>query len=191
VAGENLLELLVSDWLDALAAADPVPGAGSAAGLTAGAAAALVAKTARLSEEWAEAGGVVAQALALQSRLAELAQADAEAYAESLAALAARTEDRDERRDLALGLILDRAAQVPLAIAETAHDVALLAAGASDHVRPELQPDVRAAGTLAAAAASAAALLVEVNLTAGADDERVRQARRAAEGATAAVQSAR
>ena len=78
-----------------------------------------------------------------------------------------------------------------LTIAETACDVALLAANAAEYVRLEVQPDARAAGSLAAAAASAAALLVEVNLTATADDERVRQARRAAEGAAAAVQSAR
>ena len=169
MAGEKLHELTIAEWLAALAAGNPVPGAGSAAALTASA----------------------AQALALQQRLAELAQADAEIYAESLDALAARQKGQDERRDFALGTLLDRAARVPLAIAETACDVALLAANAAEYVRLEVQPDARAAGSLAAAAASAAALLVEVNLTATADDERVRQARRAAEGAAAAVQSAR
>ena len=191
MAGAKLHELTIAEWLAALAAGNPVPGAGSAAALTASAAAALVAMTARLSDEWPEAAGVAAQALALQQRLAELAQADAEIYAESLDALAAREKGQDERRDFALGTLLDRAARVPLAIAETACDVALLAANAAAYVRLEVQPDARAAGSLAAAAASAAALLVEVNLTATADDERVRQARRAAEGAAAAVQSAR
>jgi formiminotetrahydrofolate cyclodeaminase len=191
MAGKNLGELTLVEWLETLAAADPVPGAGSAAALTAACAAALVAMTARLSEEWPEAPGVVAQALALQNRLADLAQADADAYAESLRALAAKGQDSDERRDFALGRVLDRAAQAPLAIAETAHDVALLAASAVDRVRLEVQPDAKAAASLAAAAASAAALLVEVNLTAGENDPRVRQARRAADAAAAAVQSAR
>jgi methenyltetrahydrofolate cyclohydrolase len=191
MAGQRLLDLTVAEWLETLAAADPVPGAGSAAALTASGAAALVAMAARLSEEWPEAPGVVAQALALQNRLAELAQADADVYAESLKALAAKGEDSDERRDFALGRVLDRAAQAPLAIAETAHDVALLAARAAEGVRLEVQPDAKAAASLAAAAVSAAALLVEVNLTAGADDPRVRQARRAADAAAAAVQSAR
>jgi methenyltetrahydrofolate cyclohydrolase len=191
VAGRNLLELTVAAWLDTLAAADPVPGAGSAAALTASTAAALVAMTARLSEGWEDAPGVVAQALALQERLAELAQSDADAYAESLEALAARAKGSDERRDLALGDALDRAARVPLAIAETAHDVALLAAKAAEHVRIEVQADAQAAASLAAAAASTAALLVEVNLTTSEHDERVRRARRAADGAAAAVQSAR
>lgn len=192
MAGQSLLDLTMAEWLETLGAADPVPGAGSAAALTASGAAALVAMAARLSEEWPEAHGVVAQALALQNRLAELAQADADVYAESLEALAARRgKDSDQRRDFALGRVLDRAAQAPLLIAETAHDVALLAARAAEGVRLEVQPDAKAAASLAAAAASAAALLVEVNLTAGADDPRVRQARRAADAAAAAVQSAR
>jgi methenyltetrahydrofolate cyclohydrolase len=191
MAGRDFLDLTVAEWLETLGAADPVPGAGSAAALTAAGAAALVAMTARLSEEWPEAPGVVAQALALQKRLAELAQADAEVYAESLRALASRGAGSDERRDFALGRVLDRAAQAPLAIAETAYDVALLAANAVERVRLEVQPDAKAAASLAAAAASAAALLVEVNLTAGEDDPRARQARRAADAAAAAVQSAR
>ncbi len=191
MAGDNLLELTIRDWLGTLAAPNPVPGAGSAAALSAAGAAGLVAMTARLSPDWPEAGGVVAQALALGGRLADLAQTDAEVYAESLAALAARDEAPDERRDFALGQALDRAARAPLAIAETAHDVALLAANAVEHVRLDVQPDAKAAAALAAAAAGAAALLVEVNLTAGEDDERVRQARRAADAAAAAVQSAR
>lgn len=191
MAGPRILELSVDAWLEALAAADPVPASGSAAALTAAAAAALVAKAARVSSEWTEAGGVVAQAVALQHRLAELAQTDADVYGESLEALAARGEKSDERRDFALGRTLDRAARAPLAIAETAHDVALLAAAAAEQVRMDVQPDVLAAASLAAAAASAAALLVEINLTARGDDERVAQARRAADRAAAAVQSAR
>jgi formiminotetrahydrofolate cyclodeaminase len=191
VAGRRILDLRIDEWLEALAAAEQVPAAGSASALTAATAAALVAMSARLSPEWPEAGGVVAQALALQERLAALAQTDADVYAESLEALATRGEQTDARRDFALGQALDRAARAPLAIAETAHDVAVLAAAAAENVRAEVQPDARAAALLAAAAASAAALLVEVNLTASAGDERVLQARRAADGAAAAVQSAR
>jgi formiminotetrahydrofolate cyclodeaminase len=191
VASRAFLDLTVDEWLDALAAADPVPGAGSAAALTAATAASLVAMTARLSPDWSDAAGVTAQAFKLRGRLAELAETDAEVYAESLAALADRAEGPNERRDFALGAALDRAAEVPLEIAETASDTALLAATAAEHVRLELQPDARAAGALAAAAAEAAARLVEVNLTATADDARVRRARRAADDAAATVQSPR
>jgi methenyltetrahydrofolate cyclohydrolase len=191
VAARGYLGLTVEEWLEALAAADPVPGGGSAAALTAATAAALVAMTARLSPDWPEAGGVAAQALKLRARLAELAERDAEVYAESLAALAAKGGEPDERRDFALGAVLGRAAEVPLAIAETASDAALLAVSAAEHVHPELQPDAQAAAALAAAAAEAAARLVEVNLTTTAEDARVRRARRAADDAAAAVQSAR
>ena len=191
MAPRDFLGLTVDEWLEALAAPDPVPGGGSAAALTAATAAALVAMTARLSPDWPEAGGIAAQALKLRSRLAQLAEADAEVYAESLAALAAKGAQPDERRDFALGNALDRAAAVPLVIAETASDAALLAASAVEHVQLELQPDAQAAAALAAAAAEAAARLVEVNLTTTAGDERVRRARRAADNAAAAVQSAR
>ena len=191
MAARGYLELTVDEWLDALAAADPVPGGGSAAALTAATAAALVAMAARLSPDWPEAGGVTAQALRLRTRLGELAQRDAEVYAESLTALAAKSAEPDERRDFALGSALLRAAEIPLAIAETASDAALLAVSAAEHVQLELQPDAQAAASLAAAAAEAAARLVEVNLTTTAGDARVHRARRAADDAAAAVQSAR
>lgn len=187
----SFLGLTVGEWLEALAAADPVPGAGSAAALTGATAAALVAMTARLSPDWEDAAGVAAQAMKLRGRLAGLAQVDAEVYAESLAALAAKGKEPDECRDFALGTKLDLAAEVPLQIAHAAGDTALLAADAAEYVRPELQPDAHSAAALAAAAAEAAARLVEANLVMTAEDPRVRGARRAADEAAAAVQSAR
>jgi formiminotetrahydrofolate cyclodeaminase len=189
VAGRDFLELTVRDWLEALSSADPVPGSGSAAAMGGAVAAAVVAMTARASEDWPEAPGIAAQALRLRDRLAELAQADAEAYGASLQALASTSSEPDERRDFALGTALREAAQVPLVIAETAADVALLAAEAAERATPELQPDARAATSLASASAAAAAHLVEINLATTPDDERVRRARAAA-SAAAEVQSA-
>lgn len=191
MGGHELLGLTVTGWLDALADANPVPGAGSAAALTAAGAAALVAMAASSSPDWQEAGGTAAQASRLRTRLAELAEEDAAVYAESIAALADRSELPNERRDFALGTALDRAARAPLAIALAASDTAWLARSAADHVRLEVQPDVEAAAMLAAAASAAAARLVEINLTAVADDQRVVEARRAADSAAAAVQSGR
>ena len=191
MAPSGFLGLTVGEWLEALAAADPVPGGGSAAALTGATAAALVAMTARLSPDWNEASGVAAQAIKLRGRLAGLAQVDAEVYAESLAALADKRPEPDERRDFALGTKLDLAAEIPLQIAHAAADTALLAADATEHVVPALQPDTHAAAALAAAAAEVAARLVEVNLVMTAEDPRVRGARRAADEAAAAVQSAR
>lgn len=178
------LELTVGEWLDTLAAPEPAAASGSAAAMTAATAAALIALTARATDG---GGGIAAQALALRGRLVGLAEWDAEAYGASLAALGTSTGGGDERRDFALRSALERAAQVPLAIAEAAADVALLAAAAAPVVAPDVEADAQGAAALAAGAAAAAARLVEVNLASGPGDERVRRARAAAAQATTAA----
>lgn len=179
------LALSVHDWLETLAAEHPVPASGSAAAMTASTAAAVVAMTGRLSPG---GGGIAAQALALRSRLAGLAEVDADAYAASLAALAAAHPDTDdERRDHALGLALHDAAEAPVLIAETAADVAALAATAAGIVAGEVAADAQAAAALAAGAATAAAHLVAVNLATGPTDARLRRARAAADRAAASA----
>ena len=179
-----LLDLTVQGWLEELGERGPAPGGGSAAAITAAMAAALVAMAARLSaDSWSEAGGVSAQTAALRDRLAALAQADADDYAESLRVLENPEAIPADRRDRALASALDRAAQTPLLIAETAGDVATLAYQARERVELRVQADVDAALALAVSAAQAAARLVEVNLSATRDDPRVAQARAAAEAA--------
>jgi len=179
-----LLDLTVQGWLEALGERGPAPGGGSAAAVTAAMAAALVAMAARLSaDSWADAAGFSAQTAALRDRLAALAQADADDYAESLRILENPEAIPAERRDRVLASALDRAAQTPLLIAETAGDVATLAYQARERVEPKVQADVEAAVALAASAAQAAARLVEVNLSATRGDPRVEQARAAAEAA--------
>jgi formiminotetrahydrofolate cyclodeaminase len=140
--------------------------------MTGATAAAVVALAARRSE----VEGLVAQALALRTRLVAFAEADAEVYAASLEALAAASGGGDERRDFELGTALAHAAQVPLLIAEAAADVAMLAAEAAATVTPEAQADAQGAAALAAGAATAAARLVEVNLASAPGDERVQRA---------------
>jgi formiminotetrahydrofolate cyclodeaminase len=181
----QLLDLTVQGWLEELGERGPAPGGGSAAAITAAMAAALVGMAARLSaESWADAPGVCAQTAALRVRLAGLAQADSDAYSESLRVLESSHEIPADRRDRELAAALDRAAQTPLAITETAGDVVTVAYQARERVEPKFQADVDAAAALAAAAAHAAARLVEVNLSATRNDPRVAQAREAAEAAT-------
>ena len=145
----------------------------------AGAAAAFVVAAAARS---AGDGTGAAQAEALGARLTRLADEDEEALAAARAAFPeAEPEASDPRRDFAFGKVLDRAAAAPLAIAEAAADVVVLARALAERLDPNLGPDLEAAALLAAGAARAAAHLVEINLTVGADDERVRRARRAAE----------
>jgi formiminotetrahydrofolate cyclodeaminase len=145
----------------------------------AGAAAAFVVAAA--ARDAGDAAGA-AQAEALATRLTRLAEEDAEALAAARAAFPdTEPETSDPRRDFAFGKVLDHAAAVPLSIAEACADVAVLARALAERRDPALGPDLEAAALLAAGAARAAAHLVEINLAVGADDERARRARRAAE----------
>jgi len=149
-------------------------------------AASVVEQSAALLAELAREFGddaAAAQADSLRVRAAGLAQADAAAYAAATLLLIDR-----EGRDFELGRALDEAAAVPLRIAETAADVAELAAALSDRVVPDARADLGGAALLAEGAARAATHLVEVNLAVSPGDERLRRARAAVEAARAAAE---
>ncbi|MGB2874385.1 MAG: cyclodeaminase/cyclohydrolase family protein, partial [Gaiellaceae bacterium] len=114
---------LAHDLAEAISSGEAAPGSGWVAGISACLAAALVVKTAVRSKGWGGAEGARSQAVELRDRLLALAGQDTRAYERALTAL--------ERRDTGLARALERAADVPLAIAETAADVALLAAEAA------------------------------------------------------------
>lgn len=178
MAADNLLNAPLGDFLDTLAGEGPAPGAGSAAAIVVAMAAGLVTMVARASKEhWPEAGGAIGQAEAFRARVAPLAQADAEAYAEALAALRRRDELEERYRDQKLQAALERAAEIPLKITEAGSDLACLAALLVEHGNPEVRADAAAACVLAEGGARAAAKLVEINLGATDDDPRVRHVR--------------
>ena len=168
----RLLSLSVRELLDAAASEAPTPGGGSVAALVGALAAAVVEMAARASTGWTEAGAVVAQAAALRRRLEELAPANDEAYEHAIAALGAPTGRSQEQRDWMLSSSLDRAAALPLAVAEAASCVAELASVVADAGDPQWRADAAAAAMLALGATRAAAHLVEVNLAVGERDER-------------------
>jgi formiminotetrahydrofolate cyclodeaminase len=159
-----------------------VPASGWVAGVSAAFAAALVAKSAVRSEGWSDSAGARAQAVDLRDRLLALAAQDTRAYETALEAL--------EQRHSGLARALDAAAAVPLALAETSADVALLAAQASECADGASRADASAAAALAAGAARAAAKLVAVNLATTPDDERLAAAERAVETADDAARLA-
>jgi formiminotetrahydrofolate cyclodeaminase len=179
----NLRELL-----EEIAAPSPAPGAGAVSGVVIAMAAGLIASAARRSTDWDEGKGVAAQAQALRARVERLAEANEEAYLEALALIEGAREDGD--RDAEIGKALDTAAELPLAIAECAYDVALLGAEAAAHAVRGGAEDACAAALLAEAAARAAAGLVAVNLVSLPGDERVEHARRLADAATDAARRA-
>jgi formiminotetrahydrofolate cyclodeaminase len=159
-----------------------VPASGWVAGVSASFAAALVAKAAARSEGWSDSAGARAQAIDLRDRLLSLAVQDARAYEAALDAL--------ERRDPSLAPALAVAAEVPLALAEAAADVALLAADATERADGAARADVAAAAALAAGAARAAAKLVAINLSTQPGDDRIAAAERAVETADDAARQA-
>ena len=186
----DLLDLPLRAFLESLSLEDPAPAGGSAAALVVAMAAALVAKVARASPDWPEARSAVAQAERLRKRIEPLAQSDADAYEEALAALHLPDHLEPEVRDLAIGQVLARAAEIPLVIAEAGADVAALAALVAELGTADRRGDAMAAAVLAESGARAAAELVAVNLTVTPEDERVTRARAVAATASASARSA-
>jgi methenyltetrahydrofolate cyclohydrolase len=186
----DLLDGSLRELLDSLSSDEPAPAAGSVAAIAVSMAAGLIAKTARGSPNWLEGASAVAQAEKLRRKTAPLAQSDADAYLEALAALHLPEQLETEVRDMALGQVLARAAEIPLAIAEAGADVACLAAVAADRGEPNRRPEAVAAAMLAAAGARVAAYLVATNLTVKPDDPRVNRALAVADVAAGAAEEA-
>jgi formiminotetrahydrofolate cyclodeaminase len=159
----------IDELLDALAGAEPAPAAGTAAAYAGAMAAAVCAKIGDPAER--------ALADALRRRLVRLAEEDARVFAAALARLRERGDDWSLARALA------DSADVPLRITEACADVAALGLALAETGSPERATDARAAAALAGGAARAAASLVEANLGATPEDDRVRRARRRAEEA--------
>jgi formiminotetrahydrofolate cyclodeaminase len=157
--------LPVAHLQDLLAESGPGPAGGSAAALATMMSAGLVRLVARVSDGWPDAPGVAAQASALGDRALALADDDHRVYAHAMAELASPS------RDATLGAALRRAAEVPLQIAETAADVAILAALAAQEGSETVRGDAWAAAALAEAATVSASRLVHVNLATRPDDD--------------------
>src|SRR5204862_1929775 len=118
-------------------------------------------------ESWPESGATAAQADALRGRAVALAAEDTEAVEAFIAAQDLGGDVPVEQRDFRLGRTLERAADVPLSITETACGVATLAAHIAGRCRGDVRADAVAAAFLAHGAARAAAHLGEIRLGAG------------------------
>jgi len=172
VAGDDLSALPLHDLLDELASENPAPAGGSAAAAAIAMAAALVEMGARRSQGWDDAAGVAAQARSIRLRTEPLLQADADAYAASLQALAAVEATPGAGRDEAIASALAGAADVALQIAQAGTDAAYLAELVADRGEPSGRDDAQAAAVLAEAGTRVAAALVTANLVTAEGDER-------------------
>jgi len=183
-----VLDQSVSAFLDQIAAEEPAPGGGAVAAVVTAMAAGLVGMGARFSRKhWDGWKSVATEADAIREQVAQLAQADADAFAEYLAAI--RLPKDEQERDQAIARATDRAAAVPLEIAAAAAKVADLAAALAENGNPNLKDDAVSAALFAEAVARATANLVAVNLGRE-DDGRVIQARRHAVNASGAAEEA-
>ena len=182
-------ELSLEGFLDEIASAEILPGGGYVAAIALAMAAGLVAMAARMSHEsWAEARGAAAQAEALRFRGVSLAERNARAYTDAVAALGSKHESDPGFHDHLIADALGRAADVPLRIAEAATDVSALAAMVAERCDASVRADVAVAALLSQAAARAGQALVAVNLGATKGDERLSYARELAGSAQSALE---
>ena len=151
-------------YLDALGARTPAPASGSGAAVAGAIGAALAELAARFSDDDEVAGRLVE----LRARLLSLGDEDSASYADFM-----RTKSDADR---------DRTIDVPLAIAETAAEVAALARRVAEGGNPRVGGDAESGYTLARATASVCARLIEINLRGAEDDPRLDRARAAAVG---------
>ncbi|MCO1657330.1 cyclodeaminase/cyclohydrolase family protein [Pseudonocardia humida] len=168
-------ERTVEEFLAAVAARQSAPGGGAVCAVTAAGAAGLAAMSARYSSDEG-AAALAGRADAERTAVLALADADAAAYGEVLAAL--RTPEAEPDRARRVRVALERAADVPLRIAECGARVGEIAVAVAAAGNPNLLGDVRAAVVLAEAAARAAAELVRINVELGGLDAAVAAAAR-------------
>jgi formiminotetrahydrofolate cyclodeaminase len=180
----------LQEILDEIASETPAPGGGSVAALVGAMAAGLAAMAARFSPDWEPARETARRADALRARLVPLADADAAAFEQVLAAMRVPKELEAEVRNRLIGDALSRAADVPLLIAEAAAEVAELGALAAAGGNTNLRGDATAGAVLGEAATRVAANLVEINLGTAADDERIARGRELVQRASAAAKRA-
>ncbi len=163
----SLLERTVHEFLAGLASADATPGGGSASALAAAQGAALVAMVARLSPRDApeSSAGAVERGDRLRTVLADLVEADAQAFDAVMAAyrLPRATPEEQARRREAVQRALIAASEVPLQVSAHAVEVLQTAAGLVDRANPSTISDLGVAALLAEAGASGAGFNVMIN----------------------------
>jgi formiminotetrahydrofolate cyclodeaminase len=160
-------------FLDDLASSNPTPGGGSTAAISGAMAAGLVCMVCRLTlgkpkytDVQAEINTLLEHAEAQQQRFIELLAEDIAAY-DTLSAsfkLPRATDDEKQERATAVQKALLAAALVPLEITERAVAVARICERVSQIGNVNVISDIAASAMLAAAAGTAAAWMVRVNL---------------------------
>jgi formiminotetrahydrofolate cyclodeaminase len=160
-------------FLDELASAEPAPGGGSVAALSGALAASLVAMVCRLTigkkgyeAVSAEMQTILPRAETLQRELADLMQADTDAYTRVMNAykLPKTTDDEKDARTRAIQAALQHASDVPLRVAEQCVQVLALARVVAEKGNKNAASDGGVGALMAEAGARGAAFNVAINL---------------------------
>ena len=186
----DYLDLPLGRFLDLVSSREPAPAGGASAAVAVALAAALSSMSARLStDHLGEAPALAERAEQLRGEVLPLARADAAAYGRVLEAY--RADSDKEGRRPRIREALSQAASVPLSIGEIGAEVAGISARLAKDGNPNLRGDAATAVELAGAGVRAAAMLVEINVSAGgADEGRLARARELAARAAATQQAA-
>lgn len=161
------------DFLDDLASGQPTPGGGSASAYSAAMAASLVAMVGRVTvgkkkyaDVEAEVWPMIEDALVLQEKMKEAVDADAAAFEAYMHArrLPRDTDQEKSDRIMAIRKASIHAAQVPLQVAQHAHDIMRLAVRMAEIGNVNAISDAGTAAALVKAAISGAGLNVRINL---------------------------
>jgi formiminotetrahydrofolate cyclodeaminase len=175
----RLADQTLSEFEDGLASAEPVPGGGSASAIAGSMAASLLSMVARLSVDRPKYEAYQAthqRALEVgesaRTRLLQLADEDARAYAAFAAArkMPRETAEQQQARDEASRLAAREAAEVPLAVVRECARVALVVEPMAGRSNLNAASDLEVAARLSAAAARGAAANVIINLPMVGDD---------------------
>ncbi|MCD5397602.1 cyclodeaminase/cyclohydrolase family protein [candidate division NPL-UPA2 bacterium] len=171
-------------YLDEAAAKLPAPGGGSVSALCGALGATMVSMVANFTvgkEKYKEVENEVRQVLSqseeLRKRLAELMDADVEAYGKVSTAyrLPKATDEEKGQRSQAIEEACKEALKVPLKIAVCCHQILKLSQRLVDISNINLVSDVGVAVILAEAALQGAALNVEINLVSLRDKSLVKE----------------
>jgi methenyltetrahydrofolate cyclohydrolase len=169
-AAPDYMKAPLGEFLDLVASREPAPGGGASAAVTVALAAALSGMAARFSTDHLTEAPVLAErAEKLRSEVAPLARSDAVAYGRVLEAYRAPRDEEGRRRRIREAL--SEAASIPVSIGEIGAEVAGIAARLAEEGNPNLKGDAVTAAQLAAAGVRAAATLVEINISAGGEDD--------------------
>jgi len=166
-------EKCVTDFVDALASKEPVPGGGSTAALGGSLAAALVSMVCNLTigkkgyeNVSAPMGEILQKAENLRHELLGLLEGDTQVYAKVMAAYRQprKTPQEQQAREAAIQEALKEAAEVPMSIAERCAQVVDLAMPAAEMGNTWAVSDAGVGVLMAEACMHAALLNVSINL---------------------------